>query len=53
MPTTDNADEDGTVICTDGRYLTQVAEQVPDLRAVTPNNMTYSICTAGVFPAGQ
>lgn len=26
--------EDGTVICTDGRYLTQVAEQVPDLRAV-------------------
>lgn len=25
--------EDRTVICTDGRYLTQVAEQVPDLRA--------------------
>lgn len=26
-------DEDRTVICTDGRYVTQVAEQVPDLRA--------------------
>ncbi|MGO4201213.1 M24 family metallopeptidase [Rhodococcus sp. TAF43] len=25
--------EDRTVICTDGRYLVQVAEQVPDLRA--------------------
>lgn len=25
--------EDGTVICTDGRYLTQVGEQVPDVRA--------------------
>lgn len=25
--------EDRTVICTDGRYLTQVGEQVPDLRA--------------------
>ncbi|WP_031940233.1 M24 family metallopeptidase [Prescottella defluvii] len=25
--------EDRTVICTDGRYLMQVAEQVPDLRA--------------------
>ncbi|MGW5269063.1 M24 family metallopeptidase [Rhodococcus sp. NPDC003994] len=28
------AGEDGTVICTDGRYVTQVAGQVPDLRAV-------------------
>ncbi len=26
--------EDHTVVCTDGRYVTQVAEQVPDLRAV-------------------
>jgi hypothetical protein len=25
---------------------------LPDLRAVTPNNMTYSICVAGVFPSG-
>jgi hypothetical protein len=24
---------------------------LPDLRAVTPNNMTYSICTLGVFPS--
>jgi Phage Tail Collar Domain len=24
---------------------------LPDLRAVTPNNMTYSICIAGVFPS--
>src|SRR5689334_6007192 len=28
-----DGDEDATVICTDGRYVTQVAEQVPDLRA--------------------
>jgi Xaa-Pro aminopeptidase len=26
--------EDNTVVCTDGRYVTQVADQVPDLRAV-------------------
>lgn len=26
--------EDNTVVCTDGRYVTQVAAQVPDLRAV-------------------
>ena len=24
--------------------------QLPDLRAITPNNMTYSICTQGIFP---
>ncbi|APA98129.1 M24 family metallopeptidase [Nocardia seriolae] len=28
-----DSSEDRTVICTDGRYLTQVGEQVPDLRA--------------------
>jgi Xaa-Pro aminopeptidase len=27
-----DADEDGSVLCTDGRYQTQSAEQVPDLR---------------------
>lgn len=27
-------DESRTVVCTDGRYVTQIAEQVPDLRAV-------------------
>ncbi|EME17482.1 M24 family metallopeptidase [Rhodococcus triatomae] len=26
--------ENGTLVCTDGRYVTQVGEQVPDLRAV-------------------
>jgi len=30
----DGDDEAHTVICTDGRYLTQVGEQVPDLRSV-------------------
>src|SRR5579864_544252 len=25
---------------------------LPDLRSITPNNMTYSICVSGVFPAG-
>ena len=24
---------------------------LPDLRGLAPNNMTYSICDAGVFPA--
>ncbi|MFF2550991.1 M24 family metallopeptidase [Nocardia sp. NPDC058058] len=28
-----SSDADRTVICTDGRYITQVGEQVPDLRA--------------------
>ncbi|MGB3770301.1 MAG: Xaa-Pro peptidase family protein [Rhodococcus sp. (in: high G+C Gram-positive bacteria)] len=28
------ADESRTVVCTDGRYITQIAEQVPDLVAV-------------------
>lgn len=27
-------DEDSTLLCTDGRYVTQIANQVPDLRAV-------------------
>jgi microcystin-dependent protein len=27
--------------------------QLPDLRAITPNNMTYSICIVGIFPSGQ
>ncbi|WP_072688824.1 M24 family metallopeptidase [Rhodococcus marinonascens] len=31
--TDDEGGEERTVICTDGRYLTQVGEQVPDLRA--------------------
>ena len=25
--------------------------QLPDLRAITPNNMTYSICIQGIFPS--
>jgi microcystin-dependent protein len=24
--------------------------QLPDLRSLTPNNMTYSICVNGIFP---
>jgi microcystin-dependent protein len=24
---------------------------LPDLKAVTPNNMTYSICVTGLFPS--
>jgi microcystin-dependent protein len=26
---------------------------LPDLRSVTPNGMTYMICTIGVFPSRQ
>lgn len=29
----------------------QTTFALPDLRPVTPNNMTYSICTEGVFPS--
>jgi Phage Tail Collar Domain len=28
----------------------QTTFQLPDLRPITPNNMTYSICVAGVYP---
>ena len=53
VPTTDNADEDGTVICTDGRYLTQVAEQVPDLRAVIERaSAAHLVTTADVARLG-
>jgi microcystin-dependent protein len=24
---------------------------LPDLRSVTPNGMTYTICTSGIFPS--
>jgi hypothetical protein len=26
---------------------------LPDLRALAPNNMTYSICTVGIFPSEE
>jgi Phage Tail Collar Domain/Collagen triple helix repeat (20 copies) len=26
---------------------------LPDMRALAPNNMTYSICTAGIFPSSN
>jgi microcystin-dependent protein len=26
---------------------------LPDMRAIAPNNMTYSICYAGIFPQGS
>ena len=29
----------------------QATFALPDLRSVTPNNLTYSICTDGVFPS--
>jgi microcystin-dependent protein len=25
--------------------------QLPDLRSITPNGMTYSICDEGIFPS--
>ncbi len=36
----------GTTYGGDGR----TTFALPDLRAVTPNNMTYSICVSGIFP---
>ena len=26
---------------------------LPDMRSITPNNMTYSICVAGIFPSSD
>ena len=26
---------------------------LPDMRSITPNNMTYSICTTGIFPSAN
>ena len=37
----------GTTYGGDGRTMFAL----PDLRAVAPNNMTYSICVEGIFPA--
>jgi Phage Tail Collar Domain len=30
----------------------QTTFQLPDLRPITPNNMTYSICVTGIYPSG-
>lgn len=38
----------GTTYGGDGR----TTFALPDLRAITPNNMTYSICVSGTFPSG-
>lgn len=42
----DDADETHTVISTDGRYVTQVAEQVPDLRAEIARASAAHLVTA-------
>src|SRR3972149_2986652 len=39
------SDERETVICTDGRYVTQVSEQVPDLRAEIARPIDQSLIT--------
>lgn len=44
----DDPDETRTVVCTDGRYLTQVAEQVPDLRAeIARASAAHLVTTCG------
>lgn len=42
--------EDNTVVCTDGRYLTQVAEQVPDLRAVIDRSSASYLLRSDIAP---
>jgi microcystin-dependent protein len=37
----------GTIYGGDGR----TNFQLPDLRSVAPNGLTYSICTLGIFPS--
>ncbi|MFZ2527270.1 MAG: Xaa-Pro peptidase family protein [Rhodococcus sp. (in: high G+C Gram-positive bacteria)] len=44
----DDADESRTVVCTDGRYVTQIAEQVPDLHArVARASADHLVASAG------
>ncbi len=45
--------EDHTVICTDGRYLTQIAEQVPDLRAVIDRSSASYLLRSELTPRSQ
>lgn len=45
-------DEDLTVICTDGRYVTQVVEQVPDLRAEIDRASAIHLLRSGVSRRG-
>ncbi|WP_416063526.1 M24 family metallopeptidase [Rhodococcus indonesiensis] len=51
VTTDDDVDESRTVVCTDGRYLTQVAAQVPDLRAeiarASADHLVRSAATPG------
>lgn len=42
--------EDNTVICTDGRYVTQIGEQVPDLRAVIDRSSASYLLRSDVTP---
>lgn len=42
--------EDNTVVCTDGRYLTQIAEQVPDLRAVIDRSSAGYLLSGHLTP---
>ncbi|WP_218019770.1 M24 family metallopeptidase [Rhodococcoides yunnanense] len=42
--------EDNSVICTDGRYLTQVAEQVPDLRALIDRASAEALLASDATP---
>ncbi|OZC43969.1 peptidase M24 family protein [Rhodococcus sp. WWJCD1] len=44
--------ENETVICTDGRYVTQVAEQVPDLRAEIDRASAIHLLRSGVSGRG-
>lgn len=45
--------EDNTVVCTDGRYLTQVAEQVPDLRAVIDRGSAERLLRSDAAPHSE
>lgn len=46
----DKPSEDGTVICTDGRYLTQVAQQVPDLHAEIDRSSARRLIASAAWP---
>jgi len=35
----------------DNALLRRRVFRLPDLRSVTPNRMTYSICTDGIYPS--
>ncbi|MCW4353219.1 Xaa-Pro peptidase family protein [Hoyosella sp. YIM 151337] len=53
MVCADNGGESATLICTDGRYTTQVAEQAPDVRALIARACVTALARHAVSALGS